>query len=101
MFIWRNTSDKAKVWKIKAPQTISRTRFEAIESDSVDEHLPLFHARVHKQCGVTFAAHLKQPTPQKAILHLAFCLIEGGPGHHHRTWHVCGGGKKKKAQLLE
>ena len=73
----------------KAPLTIRSSRFEACESNSVDKHLPLLLSRVHKQSGVTLGAHLKEPTPQKAVLHFALRLIEGGPGHDHGTWHSC------------
>lgn len=87
----RNMLTEKHLWKTIWWQslTIQSSRFEACESDSVDEHLPLLCSRVHKQSGLTFGAHRKEPTPEKSILHPAFCLIKGGPCYHHRTWHPC------------
>lgn len=72
---------------IKSPPTIRSSRFEACECDPVDEQLPLFPSRVNKKSHAASGAHLKEPSPQKAVLHLALCLIEGCPGHYHRAWH--------------
>lgn len=87
MLIRRIVTSKANVSHIIVPPTVSSSRFEACEADSVDEHLSLLHPRVHEQSGVPFGALLKDMTPKRAVLHLALCLIKGGPSHHHRTWH--------------
>lgn len=87
MLIHRIVTSKANVSHIIVPPTVSSSRFEACEGDSVDEHLSLLHPRVHEQSGVPFGAHPKDMTPKRAVLHPALCLIKGGPSHHHRTWH--------------
>lgn len=80
---------KERVIHVKSLPTISHGRFEVCKCHSVDVYLPLLLSRVHKQSGAAIGSHLKEPTIEQPVLHPALCLIEGGPGHHHGTWHSC------------